>query len=575
MESDIDSLKIRFSSRNIYLPLRYCGADDISVNWEIESIVKNRGFFESLYSDYPLTGVCDKDTFWYYFLTEKISGMSGLCKFLDRSDAGLLLSLSSQAGDALSKITPDTILYIKENAEKIFSDPEQDPELQYAAADFIIRNQTDFITRNQKGIGSPVLETLCRWMPHLVVSRFGELRQIFIEHQELFYLLFRNGHLPEILDFGLEDVLCAWRDEYSETASPFIILINEYADKLCDWAKSFYESSLSDGKILKAADVLSAVCLFLNQIHHWRAREFAGYARVAEQKLLDYLFVAGTSRKFRIPSDKFAPTKWKTIDPLTEPLYVLTHQDKLADNPRQNHESYLGRSPQDYAAFKGLGREVFLSELEDVNAQNFFIILNNKDIFRDYIKKVRRAVRIIAKQPSLSGYLLSDDVNMLISMLISVRRNIGTPDNRHKEAVCYSASMFLCSLTEKFLRLFCLYCSQNIQTAPKHIKKQQYFTLGCLVDKKIKMAGSFTMDHREGLVYFLSRIRSMKECRSYRNKLAHWLSVMTPKAMTADLTSRMLWLFTDVLNSVYLYFISGEREELTGHCPGSISTINE
>ena len=156
---DIKQLRILFTEKDICLSLRHCDADDISVNWEIDSIVKNRGFFESLYSDYPLTGVYDRDTFWYYFLTEKISGMGGLCYYLDRNTAELLLTLSRQAGEALSKTTLAAVQYIKVNADEIFSDSEQDSELQYAAADFVIRNQKDFI---QEGISSPVFETLCR-----------------------------------------------------------------------------------------------------------------------------------------------------------------------------------------------------------------------------------------------------------------------------------------------------------------------------------------------------------------------------------------------------------------------------
>ena len=563
MKPDIEQLRILYTEKDICLPLRHCGADDISVNWEIDSIVKNRGLFESLYAEYPLTGVYDKDTFWYYFLTEKISGMSGLCKFLDRNAAELLLTLSGQAGEALLKTTPAAVQYIKENAEEIFSDPEQDPELRYAAADFVIRNQTDFITRNEEGISAPVFEILCRLMPHLIVSRFGDLRQIFIRYQDkdLFSLLFRDGSLKDILDIGLGDVLDAWREEYSEADSPFRFEINRHADRLWCEAKSFYERSLSDRKILKAVNVLRAVSLFLRQIRPGRAsRESARYARDAEQQLLQYLLAAGTSPEFLIPSDKASPPKWKPINPLTEPLYALTHQDRSADNPGPNPESYLDKSSQSYAAFKNLSREGFLSELEDVNAENFLIILDNKNIFKDYIKKVWRTARSISKQPDMSGFLLSDDVRMLISMIISVRRNLGASENIHKEALCYSASMFCCSLTEKLLRIFYLYCSQirNIQPVTKHIRKQQYFTLGCLADKRIKMAGSFTMEHRKGLVYFLSRIRGMKECRSYRNRLAHWLSAMTPKSMTADLTSRLLWLFTDVLNSVYLYFVPGK-----------------
>ena len=285
---DIKQLRILFTEKDICLSLRHCDVDDISVNWEIDSIVKNRGFFGSLYSDYPLTGVYDRDTFWYYFLTEKISGMSGLCNYLDNDDAELLRLISRQAGDALSKATPEAVQYIKENAEEIFSDPEQDPELQYSAADFIIRNQKDFITRTQEGISSPVFETICRRQPHLIVSRFVDLRQIFTDYPELFSLLFRDGRLQDIIDIGLDDVLDAWREEFSEADPTFMTLINGYADRLWGEAKSFYESSLSDGNILKAVNVLRSVSLFLRQIHPGRASsESARYTRDAESALAE------------------------------------------------------------------------------------------------------------------------------------------------------------------------------------------------------------------------------------------------------------------------------------------------
>mgnify|MGYP003470544743 CR=1 FL=1 len=66
------------------------------------------------------------------------------------------------------------------------------------------------------------------------------------------------------------------------------------------------------------------------------------------------------------------------------------------------------------------------------------------------------------------------------------------------------------------------------------------------------------------LAYFLIRIPETNIGKNYRNRLAHWADGMTPEDMDPALTSGLLWIFTDVLNSVFLYFecqIDGSAQE--------------
>ena len=71
----MESINTILEKRNIHLPLRYYGADDLSVGLEIRSIVENRDLFESLYSTYPLDCVSDINSYYYYLLTRKIFRM--------------------------------------------------------------------------------------------------------------------------------------------------------------------------------------------------------------------------------------------------------------------------------------------------------------------------------------------------------------------------------------------------------------------------------------------------------------------------------------------------------------------
>ena len=126
----MESIKTVLKERNIYLPLRYYGADDLSVGWEIRSIAENRDLFESLYSRYPLDSVRDLDTYYYYLLTKKIFSMWELVylsvvKFPERKSADLLAELAHDAEIVLSKTTDSAIEYINEHVEDIFSDEQR------------------------------------------------------------------------------------------------------------------------------------------------------------------------------------------------------------------------------------------------------------------------------------------------------------------------------------------------------------------------------------------------------------------------------------------------------------------
>lgn len=50
----MSSLKTILESKNIIIPLRNYGIQDLSTGWEVKAIVENRDVFEDLYSQFPL-----------------------------------------------------------------------------------------------------------------------------------------------------------------------------------------------------------------------------------------------------------------------------------------------------------------------------------------------------------------------------------------------------------------------------------------------------------------------------------------------------------------------------------------
>lgn len=186
----------------------------------------------------------------------------------------------------------------------------------------------------------------------------------------------------------------------------------------------------------------------------------------------------------------------------------------------------------------------------------FLQILGDKTALDDYSRLVIRAVHDISVKISQKKGELEKDTGLLLGMLRSVAKNIDEPGQEQK-IYCYSSSVFLCSLTDKLLRLFYLCLKKDKEYIPAGIT-----TLGRLLNENNKdFEKVFGSDHLFLLAYFLVTVTGAQQGKNYRNSLAHWASGMSPDDMNPILTASLMWIFTDVLNSVHLYFDSQAKED--------------
>ena len=106
----------------------------------------------------------------------------------------------------------------------------------------------------------------------------------------------------------------------------------------------------------------------------------------------------------------------------------------------------------------------------------FLQILGDKTALDDYSRLVIRAVHDISVKISQKKGELEKDTGLLLGMLRSVAKNIDEPGQEQK-IYCYSSSVFLCSLTDKLLRLFYLCLKKDKEYIPAGIT-----TLGRLLN---------------------------------------------------------------------------------------------
>ena len=178
----------------------------------------------------------------------------------------------------------------------------------------------------------------------------------------------------------------------------------------------------------------------------------------------------------------------------------------------------------------------------------FLEMLCNPAQLNCYSRLVRITVHFISGKLSGTACGLEEDTDLLLCMLDSVSRDMNVGEQK-LEISCYRSSMFLCSLSEKLLRL--LY--RHLQIDKEYVPDDMTFDQLLNKNKKV-LAEALGSTWVLSLDYFMIGMPVIKTGRNYRNRLAHWAPGMTPEDMTPVLTARLMWLFTDVLNSVALYF---------------------
>ena len=65
----------------------------------------------------------------------------------------------------------------------------------------------------------------------------------------------------------------------------------------------------------------------------------------------------------------------------------------------------------------------------------------------------------------------------------------------------------------------------------------------------------FGEDHLKNIIYFLNTVGDKKIGWNYRNLLAHWVELKKSN-INSMLVAQLLYLYTDIINTVFWYFLS-------------------
>jgi len=557
----MDSLQDLLKSRNIIISLRNFGSQDLGTGWEVKSIVENPDVFDDLYSRYPLTGLSSLEDYFLYLLSIKLVGLREVIPvLLQDAHKDIISKLSYDAEKVLSVVgNGDVIKFINGNIQDIFAMDKTSHDVRLVTLDLVAKYST--------GISRDTFAFLCSDYGYLLIDRFDQFEKTFEQNPDLFESIYPTGRLDEINSFRVEKTLDIWCHILSKGKSSLKEPVEKRVAVLAEDIKTLSETATIDN-IMQVEGTIRKFHLFLQRIQSPLANEFAEHAKAAAGLLSKNILERGQSFHYEIPVEEII-SRWKKTENWEVRLLSITH-DLKSDEDALTCVSRLSREPETKHSlfdlvstnvptddFFTMSHQQTLSIMASVGTGTMIGILRNQDTLMDYLNLVASAVQLISEQLNVEGEQLQQDVGMFSALVQLVANNLEI-SNDATRGMCYGASMYTCAFSEKLLRVLYLHLAKDERYIP--INKA---TIGeLLLVSNTHMVDIFGESHVKNLSFFLQRTGPSNVGQNIRNTLAHWANVST-EAMTPFFVAKMLWIYTDILNTVFWYCLKNviERNE--------------
>lgn len=539
------------TERGIHLSTEYYGVDDLGTGWEIRGIVENDDLFGSLYEYYPLNSLASFNDFVVYLYSLKFSLMSDVIPLLIHDEHKTILrKLISESCAALERISKrDLIQYINGHIKDIF--PKENCNHD------IVRSTISIIAKYSSGISRDAYSFLCQNYGYLLIDKFEEFENMFENNSDLFSNMYPTGTLSELEGFRFEKTLEIFAHIWNKKQSTLKETVNRILPVLCDDARALVDTT-DYREVLSNEQIIRHILSFLKAIGHPLAYEFSSIHRKIENQLGEGLKEHGQTLSFGIPLPNMLE-KYRSVENWQIRLLYITHIVN-ADDSEFEFVSQLSNAETAETSFIDMvstnfpkdehftfSQQAMLASVIATGEALFWGILRDTALLDDYMKMVLSAALVVSDTLKCSEEAIEEDAKLLKNMINSIASN-SEESEEISIPLCYSASMFLCAFIEKLLRTAYITLVRGKRYVP--VEK---ITLGNLLNKNNpEIISLFGETHIRHLSFFLSQEGEKRIGHNYRNRLAHWNNI-NAKAVNTHLVLRLLWLFTDVLNTVFWY----------------------
>lgn len=381
----------------------------------------------------------------------------------------------------------------------------------------------------------------------------------------MFDSLFPNGHLSEINPFNLHKVLDIWSRYLGKQNSPLKAKIEAkipvlYSD-ICNMA-----STLTIDNVMQHEGIIRHFFAFLKKAASPLANDFGAIMEHTNALLSEHIHKDGCVFQYDIPvNELFA--QWNNKESPIAKLLCITHT-LSASKEETFAKSLLDDSPSHELSLVDLvstnintdsyftvSHQQKLSITIEIGGALIWRILQENSSLNDYLSLIVEAAQIIGEKMEMESEVVSQDMEMITQMISFIA------DNKKKEAdiihpLNYGTAMFTITMCEKILRTFYIHLKKHDLYVP-----QNQATIGdLLTPNNAEISNVFGVDHIRNLGFFFIETPPNHVGKNIRNRLAHWSNISTNE-MTTIFTCKLLWLFTDILNTILWYFLSDNKAD--------------
>lgn len=545
--------------RGISISLRIYEPSNLITNWEVQEIIDNPEIFEDFFAKHPLKEVKTFDDYYLYLLSLKLQSFAEVIPLLIHEEhKAKIAKLTEQAEKALQAIDTGSIIrFINSSIEEIFNNSKiVTSKIRFVTIDIIAKYNT--------GISKESFIYLCDHFPHLLIDRFDDFEVVFECAPDLFEKIFPSGKLDDIDSFRFGKVLEIWQHIVKKRKSNLKDTVERNIPVLfADIAA--LAGSVTIDNVMQVEGVIRKFYRFLRQIKSPLANQFGQYAKKTETLLKRRIIEQGELIKYEIPVGQIVK-RWESIESWELRLLDITHDKEELDGDysfisRLDKEFSNEPSMTDWVStniptddYFTLSHQHELSLRAAVGGGTVLKILGSQKTRNDYFSLMVSSIGFISEELSINHEDLEQDTNQLISMIQLIFSSHSATDMT-VHSLCYGAAMFACAFTEKLLRLFYTSLTKDRQYIPTNKA-----TLGEVLNENNKdICCLFGLNHIKNLSFFLMRIPPKNIGRNIRNSLAHW-SDLSVDMLTPMYVAQVLWLFTDVLNTVFWYLLKNNLE---------------
>lgn len=550
----LQSIVKELEEKNILFSLEYYGQNDYGTYWDIKSVLDNRDYFKNRIVLCKLQGIDSISEYLdFLFLRKFVLFQEMIPAIKNDEDKQVIKEICMLAKEKHNHIGNGLVIqFINKNYEEIFAAEYR----KYLLPQITL----GLIAKFQGGIDKTVFEYLAQNYNYLLVDRFQDFQRTFEKEPKLFELLFHKKNLEEMRELRFDSIFpifaLIWKGsnkQLKDIISPIVEnIISDAEDLINNLDASDYRN------ILILEQQFRYVYKFIEQIKHPKANAFRDYSGWIDAKLENEIKEHGQKFSHELPAGEIVDyiknlPNWKiqmislTHDYKNEEKMVgyisrFSHPSKgkqsIIDSVSSNISSddYFTRSHQ-----RGLGI------VASLGAATISSIWHDKELFPDFLQWYDEFLNFISEQ--VGGNInLAEDLESLYIMLQPV---ILSDEAVYKDIapLCYGAAMFICALTEKLLRTLYIYLMKDKMYVPLSSA-----TLGALLSpNNQEMVNIFGEDHLKSLSFFLCTVGDKKIGMNYRNALAHWIG-LRDRDINSMLVAKLFYLYTDVINTIYLYF---------------------